>query len=405
MFDEFTRANGNETMLCGGGEIPIMGFGRRRIKLSSGKYLSLSNVVYCPDMPTNLLSVRRPKLCGIIWDVDNNWLKLKNGRHIHKVLDLFNQFLVQFIPTEAEAGVEGVQTLDAPTALPAHRSKKPRPNSKADGRTWHYRIGHAGDQVLEHLEEFTRGAKIEPTPTARCEACASSKITSQVSRRPPEQDAAFPFDQVSIDLHEVEHHKFVRYMLITCRKTNFVLVYFLQTFKALPILHAITDAYRFCLTRFKVRWRKIKSDQELARSALIQIWIAANGIVHEPSAPHTQAQDGHAERSGGVIGATARTMQVFARLPDEVFPEVVEAAVYLHNLLPCYRNNWRSPITDCRNERTTTKCTQGRRSDTLSATNHRTYIRSGYRILVRFDALETCYSTKTCFQRFNPSTT
>jgi hypothetical protein len=91
-------------------------------------------------------------------------------------------------------------------------------------------------------------------------------------------------------------------MLITCRKTNFVLVYFLQTFKALPILHAITDDYRFCLTQFKVRWRKIKSDQELARSALIQIRIAANGIVHEPSAPPTQAQDGHAERSGGVIG-------------------------------------------------------------------------------------------------------
>jgi hypothetical protein len=39
----------------------------------------------------------------------------------------------------------------------------------------------------------------------------------------------------------------------------------------------------------------------------------------------------------------ARTMLEFAKLPDELWPEVLEAATYVHNRLPSARNNWRSP--------------------------------------------------------------
>jgi hypothetical protein len=63
----------------------------------------------------------------------------------------------------------------------------------------------------------------------------------------------------------------------------------------------------------------------------------------EPSAPNTQAQNGGAERSGGVVKEKARANRLGANLPRDMWPEIVRATVYLHNRTPNYRNAWRSP--------------------------------------------------------------
>ena len=72
-------------------------------------------------------------------------------------------------------------------------------------------------------------------------------------------------------------------------------------------------------------------------------WYAAQSIRLEPSAPDTQAQNRGVERSGGVIKDKARTMRLEANLPWEMWPEIVRAAVYLHNRTPRSLNDWRSP--------------------------------------------------------------
>jgi hypothetical protein len=63
----------------------------------------------------------------------------------------------------------------------------------------------------------------------------------------------------------------------------------------------------------------------------------------EPSAPDTQAQNGGAERSGGVVKDKSRTIRIDANLPWELWPEIVRATVYLHNRTPNYANGWKSP--------------------------------------------------------------
>lgn len=68
------------------------------------------------------------------------------------------------------------------------------------------------------------------------------------------------------------------------------------------------------------------------------------GIKAERCAPHTQEQNGGAERSGGVIKIKARTMRTAARLPaDLLWVEIYKAAVYLHNRTPQKRLGWLSP--------------------------------------------------------------
>ena len=64
-------------------------------------------------------------------------------------------------------------------------------------------------------------------------------------------------------------------------------------------------------------------------------------IKIEPSAAHTQDQNGGAERSGATIKEKARAMGI--NLPNQLFKEAARAAVYLTNRTPRYLNNWKSP--------------------------------------------------------------
>ncbi|KAK1911276.1 hypothetical protein P3342_012575 [Pyrenophora teres f. teres] len=99
-------------------------------------------------------------------------------------------------------------------------------------------------------------------------------------------------------------------------------------------------------TQFSITVAVIETDNETFRSAEAQRWKDDQGIAVEPSAPDTQAQNGGAERSGGVIKEKSRAMRLDANLPWELWPEVVRSAVYLYNRTPRYSNRWRSPYEE-----------------------------------------------------------
>ena len=67
--------------------------------------------------------------------------------------------------------------------------------------------------------------------------------------------------------------------------------------------------------------------------------IRQEGLTIEQSAPYTPQQNGAAEQSGGVIITKARTMQIEAHLPEEIWPEPVKAARYLVNRTPSNQLN------------------------------------------------------------------
>ena len=57
------------------------------------------------------------------------------------------------------------------------------------------------------------------------------------------------------------------------------------------------------------------TNREISLGGKFDDLMAKHGIIIERSAPATQAQNGAAERSGGVIMTKARTMRIAARLP------------------------------------------------------------------------------------------
>ncbi len=75
-----------------------------------------------------------------------------------------------------------------------------------------------------------------------------------------------------------------------------------------------------------------------------QAWVAEEGITMETSPPHTQDQNGLAERSGGVIITRSWNMKQTANLPDKLWPEIVHCAGYLLNRSPTKSLGWQTLI-------------------------------------------------------------
>jgi hypothetical protein len=89
---------------------------------------------------------------------------------------------------------------------------------------------------------------------------------------------------------------------------------------------------------------KVRSDNESALGNSFKAWCKKTGITWLPSSTYTPAQNGGAERAGGVVIRKATTMRILARLPENLWPDLMEAATYLHNMTPTDINDWKSPL-------------------------------------------------------------
>jgi len=91
------------------------------------------------------------------------------------------------------------------------------------------------------------------------------------------------------------------------------------------------------LTEKKVLWVRVNRSQEWDN----WLWTEfknQQGFIIEFTTAYAYQQNGATERSMCTILDTARSMLVDSGLPTKYWPEVVQTAVYLRNLVPSKRN-------------------------------------------------------------------
>jgi hypothetical protein len=134
-------------------------------------------------------------------------------------------------------------------------------------------------------------------------------------------------------------------MLITCRFSGLQWdIYFTDNRTASSIINKLRNFFTFLRNHFNITVKVIEADNEITTvKPQVQRWLNSKGVIVEPSAPDTQAQNGGAERSGGVNKEKTRAMRLDANLSWELWPEITRAAVYLYNRTPNYINNWKTP--------------------------------------------------------------
>ena len=340
-FKHFRKAPRGDCLQAGSSIVPILGYGDVEVQtVREGRkrgILRLKNVAFCTDFATNLVSFKLLRDRGIYWDTRKNVLVREDDTAVCNLKEIGGQQVIEEEPRQESAF--------ATTRLRRRTSRDPRPASKGDALLWHARMGHPGPMSLHKLAANSLGVKLSGPSTTECQACSQAKISRQISRRPPEREIKKPCQEIHIDWTDLKeaHDGFVRVMFITDKFSGMVFPYFMSTHgEEKENLRVLKDFVGWMETRYGLKIEVIRSDNELGRKRTLQ-WLHSKGIKFEPSAPRTQEQNGVAERSGGVIIEKTRAMRIAANLPHDLWKEIVNTAVYLHNRTPRYAQGWKTP--------------------------------------------------------------
>ena len=292
-------------------------------------------------MLTNLVSLQQLQRKGIWWDTrpEHRCLRRKDNSVLCKLLDRYNQFVLEYIPLSDKVPKDR-NTSAFVTRRNKINSWTKRRRLIGDALRWHYRLGHPGPNALEHLVNCSTGVRLRGPTTVQCEVCAQAKITRQI-RRQARPLLEGPAERLAIDFHDYQEGLggYTSVMLITDRYSGLAWDYYLTNRKANTVLTVLQNLFKFLSTQFRTIPKVIECDDEVARPKVISNWLLAQGTRIEPSAPNTQAQNGGAERSGGIIKEKSLALGLGSKFQEFLWPEVVRAAVYLYNRTPKYIYN------------------------------------------------------------------
>jgi hypothetical protein len=253
--------------------------------------------------------------------------------------------VIEYIPTQSCNVASLRRWFQQHYRKPKATSRQPRPASRGDAQLWHLRLGHPGPMSLHHIGINGIGAKLQGPKTTECQHCAQAKIKHQISRAPPTRIPVKPLSELHIDWTDLAeaHAGFVRVMFIHDAFSGKTFPYFMTSHgEEKETLRVLKDFIPWVRQRYQLEVSTIRSDNELGRKKTLT-WLRSQGISFEPSAPNTQAQNGIAERSGGVILEKARAMRLSANLPHDLWNEIVNSAVYLRDRTLCECKGWTSP--------------------------------------------------------------
>ena len=135
------------------------------------------------NFPLNLVSLGCLQKRGFDWSHRSGEIS-KNGQIIGYTRFRGKNYEIG----DDESGLEtAFATLGAdPATLKVSRPYQ-GPHSAADSDTWHRRMGHISPLGLHMLGKECLGVQLQGKKMSQCTHCAMSKISHQISRRPPAQ--------------------------------------------------------------------------------------------------------------------------------------------------------------------------------------------------------------------------
>ena len=297
-FSNFRRPLSGQGLRCGNDDIiPIEGWGQVSLPLKVRgriKLLTLHNVAYISNFPLNLVSLGCLQKRGFDWSPRSGEIS-KNGQTIGYTRFRGNNYEIG----DNESGLEtAFATLGADPATLKDSRPYQGPYSAADSDTWHRRMGYIGPLGLHMLGKECLGVRLQGQKMSQCTHCAMSKISQQISRRPPANKSTRPFHRVYIDWLDLEDGwdsyqgdgaVVRRAMVAICEATGMAVTYFTQSAKESENLPLTQNLVNWLAKRYNLEVKIIRSDNEMNRIKTTE-WCNENGISFEPCASDSLAQ-------------------------------------------------------------------------------------------------------------------
>jgi transposase InsO family protein len=306
-----TVANGTKTLVQGKGTVTTSD-------------LTLSDVLYLPEFPFNLLSVHKLTLalnCSVAFYPSHcEFQDLKTKRMIGG--GFVKDGLYYFQPSSTSI----------PSAL--HSTNSPY--------QWHCRLGHPSSVNLKHL--------VPTLPTFsnfNCETCELSKHHRATFKLRTDDPCLHPFELVHSDIWGparttglCDARYFVTFIDDHSRLTW---VYVLKDRSQL--FSVFQSFYAEISNQFNVKLLAFRTDnaREYLDSAFQQ-FLESRGIIHQTSCVRTPQQNGIAKRKNGPILAIARALMLQMNVPKLFWADAVLTAAYLLNRMPSRILKGKSPF-------------------------------------------------------------
>ena len=281
----------SDTLLAGDSSLEILGVGDASITVcrsdGTNHQLILTDALYVPSLHTSCASSRLFINRRTYWDQLRHVLYHEpTGQEVAQLAELHGQYVLDYQPLTSSI-----------TSSSSFAMQKVE--SILSAETWHLRLGHPGATAVQHLSESIKISKADAIKIVECEGCSLSKAKAVISREPSSR-ASSPFYRLHIDLFKFEKGKDgLRYAtLIADDYSSVIFVYPVD--RKSQLFDTILGFQSFVKRQFFRDISVIHTDGEKAiNTAGFRQWAADEGIKLEISSPHTPAQNGRAERSGG----------------------------------------------------------------------------------------------------------
>lgn len=326
----------------------------------SNRPILLSNVLYSPHFHANLMSYAALKGKGVRWDEDAECIKDASGRPVISVR-LMKPLNIWAFDQPEKKPKHQFHPKAAAHAHAVRTSVKPLV-SEASADRWHRRLAHVSTRVVKKAAEMVDGVRINedlPEQLAEeeqegelCQVCNLSNAPKQISRRPIGQTFG-RYGRIHFDLIQLppgyNRHQWISHFYVEGIRFHWIFTHEDKT----QCRDAVRKFIAFAKNWWNIPVKAFHSDNESAAGPEIEGFLSNLGIVVSHSIPFHPEQNGSAERSGGVILTMARHLQIESKLPVQLWPEVVGAAVWILNRIPTHlkqENRWIVPWDEARRD-------------------------------------------------------
>ncbi|UYV65276.1 hypothetical protein LAZ67_3003777 [Cordylochernes scorpioides] len=279
---------------------------------------TLLDVLYVPELETNLFSISTATKHGLTLICKGNQIKLtKNSKVlVTGIKDNSNLYRI-FIKAKQSS-----QTHVAQLSLDI----------------WHQRMGHVNPIKLTQMFEnnvFEDDIKIREKPDSLlCEACIYGKQNRKVFHASTSPNSTYPGELIYSDvcgpMSKRSPGGSLYFVSFKDDFSRFRVAYFIR--HKSDVLEKFKEFVKRVRTETGNKIKRFRTDNgtEFVNKNFSD-YLKSLGIVHELTAPYTPEQNGIAERDNRTIVESARCLLHGRKMPLELWAEAVNTAVYLLN--------------------------------------------------------------------------
>lgn len=346
----FVKSRSDECVHAGTQSLPVTGTGTRVFPClfnapNGRKYdLQLHDVKVVEGFHLSIVSEARLKEKAKVWHLGLDHT-LRHGSItantvMFKLINKHNLLFIEYKPRSYSS---------VPILVKAVAKRSWIPQVRSDPEDlWHLRAGHLGQRALQALVKNAQNVNIEGTPRLHCPDCATTHASQVISRRPKERSPR-PFYRISWDLFDMPRGRLGEQWSLAIKDdfSGKIENNNLHS-KTLPeIMRAVERYYNRVLNKY-MRIVEIHQDSDSATlpwrgRSRYEEWASDKGITIKATPSHTHEPNGSAERAGQELITKGIKMRASARLPEKLWPEIMDAAAWLHGMSPSAIHGYRSP--------------------------------------------------------------